>query len=297
MQSIKNLYEKHHKKFFIAPAILIIFTVITLVSFYNTHGDIMDKDVSLKGGISATIVTEQKIDSAALQAKLEEQFGDADVRLLTEFGTERQTGILVEISQTDEKAFRQTLEAELGFPLNDDNLSIEVVGSALGASFYQQMIRALLISFVLIAVVVFIAFRSFVPAVATVASIIIDMMVTLAIVNLIGVKISTAGLAAFLLLIGYSVDSDMLLASRAMKQKQGDLIDRVLSAIVTGLTMTVTAIVAAFAGYLMTTSVVLQEIFIILAVGLCVDVIVTYMLNAPITIIKMKKEGAKQYHG
>lgn len=257
----------------------------------------MDKDVSLKGGISATIVTEQKIDSSALQVKLEERFGDADVRLLTEFGTEKQTGILVEISQTDEKAFRQTLEAELGFPLTDDNLSIEVVGSALGASFYQQMIRALLISFVLIAIVVFIAFRSFVPAVATVASIIIDMMVTLAIIDLIGVKISTAGLAAFLLLIGYSVDSDMLLASRAMKQKHGDLMDRVLSAIVTGLTMTVTAIVAVFAGYLMTTSVVLQEIFIILAVGLCVDVIVTYMLNAPITIIKMKKEGAKQYHG
>ncbi|MBS3144228.1 MMPL family transporter [Candidatus Woesearchaeota archaeon] len=298
MQRIKHLYEKHHKKFFIAPAILIVFALITLISFYNTHGDIMDKDVSLKGGISATVITDKPVDIVQLQEKLEQQFEDADVRLLTEFGTEQQTGILIEIAQTDEQAFRQVVERELGFTLNDDNLSIEVVGSALGASFYQQMIRALLISFVLIAIVVFIAFRSFVPAIATVASIIIDIMVTLAIIDLLGVKISTAGLAAFLLLIGYSVDSDMLLASRAMKQKQGDLMDRVLSAIVTGLTMTVTAIVAVFAGYLTTTSVVLQEIFIILAVGLCVDVIVTYMLNAPITIIKMKqKEGAKQYHG
>ncbi len=294
MQRIKELYDKHHKKFFIAPALLIIFALIALTAFYNTHGDIMEKDVSLKGGISATVVTEKRVDLDVMQEKLEQQFGDADVRRLTEFGTDRQTGILVEISQTDEQAFRKVLEQELGFPLTDDNLSIEVVGSALGASFYQQMIRALLISFLLIAIVVFIAFRSIVPAIATVSSIVIDMMVTLAIINLLGVKISTAGIAAFLLLIGYSVDSDMLLASRAIKQKQGELMDRVMTAIITGLTMTVTAIVAVFAGYVITTSVVLKEIFIILAVGLCVDVIVTYMMNAPITIMKMRqKEGVK----
>ncbi len=297
MQFIKQLYDKHHKKFFIAPAILIVFAVIALVSFYNTHGDIMEKDVSLKGGISATIITEKIIDNDALKTKLEAQFGDADVRRLTEFGTEKQTGILVEVSKTDERAFRQVLEAEFGFPLTDANLSIEVVGSALGQSFYQQMIRALLISFVLIAIVVFIAFRSFVPAIATVASIIIDMLVTLAIINLLGVKISTAGIAAFLLLIGYSVDSDMLLASRVIKQKEGQLMDRVLSAIITGLTMTVTAIVAVTAGYIVSSSVVLKEIFIILAIGLCVDVVVTYMMNAPITIMKMKKEEAKLHHG
>lgn len=295
MQSIKSAYEKHHKKFFIAPAALVIFALITLIVFYNANGDIMDKDVSLKGGISATVITDQQRDIDALQEKLEQQFEDADVRRLSEFGTDRQTGILIEISQTDEKAFRETLEKELGFSLTDENLSIEVVGSALGASFYRQMIRALLISFVLIAIVVLITFRSFIPAIATISSIIIDIMVTLAIVNLLGVKISTAGIAAFLLLIGYSVDSDMLLASRAIKQKEGQLMDRVLSAIVTGLTMTLTAIIAVFAGYLMTTSVVLKEIFIVLAIGLCVDVIVTYMMNAPITIMKMKqKEGALQ---
>ncbi len=294
MQRIKDLYANHHKKFFIAPALLIIFAVIALTAFYNTHGDIMEKEVSLKGGIAATVITEKTVDLDAMQEKLELQFGDADVRQLTEFGTDRQTGILVEISQTDEQAFRKVLEQELGFPLTDDNLSIEVVGSALGASFYQQMIRALLISFLLIAIVVFIAFRSIVPAIATVSSIVIDMMVTLAIINLLGVKISTAGIAAFLLLIGYSVDSDMLLASRVIKQKQGELMDRVMTAIITGLTMTITAIVAVSAGYVMTTSVVLKEIFIILAVGLCVDVIVTYMMNAPITIIKMRqKEGVK----
>lgn len=293
MRFIKNLYEKHYKKFFLAPAIVILFTIIALIAFYNAHGDIMDKDVSLKGGISATITTEKLMDVEALQAKLEQQFGDAEVRQLTEFGTERQTGLLAEITETDERAFQQTLEKELGFPLTEENFSIEVVGSSLGASFYRQMIWALFISFVLIAIVVFIAFRSFVPAVATVCSILIDMMATLAIVNLLGVKISTAGIAAFLLLIGYSVDSDMLLATRVIKRQEGALMDRVLSAIVTGLTMTIAAIAAVFVGYMITSSVVLKEMFLILAVGLCVDVIVTYMMNAPITIIKMKqKEGA-----
>ena len=41
----------------------------------------------------------------------------------------------------------------------------------------------------------------------------------LALIDFLGIEISAAGIAAFLMLIGYSVDTDILLTSRALKRK------------------------------------------------------------------------------
>ena len=52
--------------------------------------------------------------------------------------------------------------------------------------------------------------------------------------------------AALLMLIGYSVDSDILLTNRVLK-RQGNLADKMAGAFTTGFIMTSTAIAAALA--------------------------------------------------
>ena len=66
--------------------------------------------------------------------------------------------------------------------------------------------------------VVFIYFRTLVPSLAVILAAFSDIVVTLAIFNLTGEKLSTAGVAAFLMLIGYSVDTDILLNTRVLKK-------------------------------------------------------------------------------
>jgi preprotein translocase subunit SecF len=74
--------------------------------------------------------------------------------------------------------------------------------------------------------VVFFYFRSIAPSLAVILEAFSDIIVTLAIFNLTGIKLSTAGIAAFLMLIGYSVDTDILLSTRVLKRKDGTVMER-----------------------------------------------------------------------
>src|SRR3989338_7721413 len=87
---LRGLYEKHYKKLQIIPAVVIIASLTIIFIFYQNHGDIIEKDVSLKGGITATVSTDKEINLQDLQKKLSAKFGDADTRKIAEFGTDRQ---------------------------------------------------------------------------------------------------------------------------------------------------------------------------------------------------------------
>ena len=143
------------------------------------------------------------------------------------------------------------------------------------------------------AIVVFIAFRTLVPSGTVVFVAFSDIVITIAIINLMGVRLSSAGIAALLLLIGYSIDTDILLTTRVVKRREGRIVDRVFSSIKTGLTMSITSIVAVLVAYFVSTSFVIKQISLIIMVGLVVDIIATYCLNAGVLMwYEKRKEGA-----
>ncbi|MEM2955017.1 MAG: protein translocase subunit SecF, partial [Candidatus Nanoarchaeia archaeon] len=96
-----------------------------------------------------------------------------------------------------------TLEEFLGYKLDSSNSSIEISGSALAKSFYNQLLTAIVIAFICMAIVVFIIFKTLIPSLMVVFCATLDIIGALALVNLFGFRISTAGIAAFLMLIGY----------------------------------------------------------------------------------------------
>jgi len=142
--------------------------------------------------------------------------------------------------------------------------------------------------------VVFIYFRTAVPSLAVILAAFSDMIITLAIIDLIGIKLSTAGIAAFLMLIGYSVDTDILLTTRVIKRKEGSVFDRVIGAAKTGLTMNLTTLSALTIAFIFTPSEVLKQIMLILIIGLLVDIINTWLQNAAILRYYIEKKGDRQ---
>ena len=148
-------------------------------------------------------------------------------------------------------------------------------------SFYKQLLVAISVAFFLMAIVVFIIFRTIAPSAAVIFSAFADILMTLATVNIIGFKISSAGIVAFLMLIGYSVDTDILLTSRVLKRSEGTLNERIYSAFKTGMTMTLTAVFSILAALLVVKSFspVLTQIFTILLIGLCFDILNTWVTN------------------
>lgn len=288
---IAEFYHKNHRKLLLIPLVMVVIALVLIFMQYQRTGDIALKDVSLSGGITATVYSDKPINVGELEAYLNNNVGESSVRVLSEFGSSKPLGFIVEIAEVDDKLLVSELEKYLGFELNQNNLSLEIVGSGLGQSFYKQMLVAILFSFILMAFVVFFTYRTFIPSLAVVFAAFMDIVVTLAIVNIIGIKLSAAGISAFLLLIGYSIDTDILQTTRVLKRKDGTPFDRMKGSVKTGLTMTLTAIVALTAGYFISTSFIMKEMFSIIIIGLLVDIIATYLMNSSILLSYAEKRN------
>ena len=208
--------EKHYKKLFVVPIIMLLFSLIVVGSFFYRTGELFERDVSLKGGVSATIY-EKDIDVGKLETFLEEKLDtDVFIRKLGDVASNKDIGVVVEVGSDVSGVIKNNIEESTGLSLNKENFSIEVVSSSLGESFYQSLLKAVVISFVLMAIVIFVAFRSFIPSAAVLLSAFLDIIFPLAIIELLGIKINAAGIAAFLLVIGYSVDTDILLTTKML---------------------------------------------------------------------------------
>jgi len=155
------------------------------------------------------------------------------------------------------------------------------------------MLIAILIAFVFMAIVVFIIFRNLVPSVAVIISAFADILMTLVLANILGLKMSLGGIIAFLMLIGYSVDTDIMLTNRILKRTEGSLNERTFGAFKTGLTMTLTSLFAFAIALILVNSFsnVLAQIFTILVIGLGFDILNTWITN--VSIIKWYMERKK----
>ncbi|KLK87695.1 preprotein translocase subunit SecF [Methanoculleus sediminis] len=161
---------------------------------------------------------------------------------------------------------------------------IDQIGETFGKTLQSQAFLALIFSFIGMAVVVMIAFRNFVPAGAVVLSAFADIVITAGIMQIIGIPLSLGTTAALLMLIGYSVDSDILLTTRLLKRK-GKLEEKLSGAFRTGIIMTTTTLAAIAAMWVVATAGQIQiiaEIASVLIIGLFVDMMNTWMLNAGI---------------
>jgi len=289
LKKIKHIYEHEYRKLLIIPLIIILLSIAQIGYQVATTGDFISKGVSLKGGVTVLLQGVDR-DIVSLEEYLVTELpeGDINVRLSGE------NAIIVDASDVDTETLIASLDKKLG-GLDPDMYSVTNVGASLGSSFFKEMIGALLVAFLFMGVVVFITFRIPAPSIAVVAAAASDMIVTLAIVNLIGMKLSTAGIASFLMLIGYSVDTDILLSTRVLKRKTGTVMDRIYGAMKTGLTMSCTTIVAITVALTLTSSDTIREIMIILLIGLLVDIIMTWIQNVGILRLYLDKKNESRY--
>jgi preprotein translocase subunit SecF len=138
-------------------------------------------------------------------------------------------------------------------------------------------------------------FKNSIPSLAIILSAFADIFMTLALFNLLGMKMSTAGIVAFLMLIGYSVDTDILLTNRVLKRHEDSLNKRLFSAFKTGITMTLTSLLAIIIALLVVSSfsAVLTKIFTVLVIGLSFDILNTWITNVSILKWYVKKKENK----
>ncbi len=159
--------------------------------------------------------------------------------------------------------------------------SIDATSPSFGSEAQTQAIGGIVVAFVGMSVLVFAMFRTFVPSIAVVASAFSDVAVPLALMNVFGIQLTLGSVAALLMIIGYSVDSDILLNNHVLR-RQGGFYESAYRAMETGITMTLTSIAAMTVMTIVATAFgigLLSSIGLILVFGLTTDLLNTYMLN------------------
>ncbi len=277
---LKEIYEQKYKLLLIFPLALVVLALLLIGIQYAATGDFVHKGISLKGGSTITLTFVPTIPPAELETFLQGKFPQADFDIRTLSAAGQTIGIAIDSgAQQNEEITALLSIIREKVPLQEGQYSIEIVGSSLGESFFRQTFKALIIAFILMGMVVFIYFRTLIPSAAVIAAAFSDIVVTLAIFNLTGEKLSTSGVAAFLMLIGYSVDTDILLTSRVLKRQEGTVMERIYGAIKTGMTMTWTTLAAVIVTLFLVESEVIKQIMLILLIGLLVDMVMTWIQN------------------
>lgn len=286
----KNIYErffgtKRYKLFFVVTGLLLIFSIGVLVNEYLTTGDWFEKSIELKGGLLITIQTQGGVDLNSLESALKPSFPSVSLKEAT--GIAGQKLIVKADARENSTLIIQAIE-EQGIDVTDP--SVEAVGPALGESFWRQAQLAMLFAFIFIGIVVFMVFRKLPPALMSMLTATSDMVTTLAFMQIFNIEMSLAAFGALLMMFGYSVDTDILLTTRMIKET-GPVASQTTRAFKTGMTMTGTTVVALVILQIANISPVLTEIAAVLSIGLIADIAYTWLQNTALLRWYVESKG------
>ncbi len=285
---LRRLYEDKYKALLFVPFIILGLAVIIIVFNFVHTGSFVNKGISLKGGTSI-VVLQPELDVDEVHSYLSANLKNADIHVRSLSESNEVEGLIIETDMNDNgKAVLDILKNK--FKVEDKSVSVTTMGPSLGASFFKDAVIALVIAFIFMSVVVFLIFKQPTPSLAVILCAFSDIVVTIALIDLFKIKLGTSGIAALLMLIGYSVDTDILLSTRVVKEQKGTVMSRIYSALRTGLTMNLTTLTTVLIGLFLSQSPELKQIFLILLFGLIIDVINTWIQNVNILRIFIEKK-------
>lgn len=277
-----NIEKYSPQQLVVIPLMLFVISLVVIAATIAATGMPVTPGIDFSGGTAVTIITSdsgEQIKTTFAGYPLSE-ISDMNNGKFLKFGT---------MDDTQYRALSQLISMK--YP----DAKIDQIGESFGKSLQSQAALAILFSFIGMAIVVFLSFRTFIPSVAVVLSALADITMTAAVMNIIGIPLSLGTTAALLMLIGYSVDSDILLTNRVLK-RQGKLNDKLMGAFHTGMIMTSTTLAAVAALFVVSwfgSVQILLEISAVLLIGLVADIMNTWLTNVGILKWYVQKGGGK----
>ena len=251
------------------PLAVLVLALCVLGGWFLVTGAPVTPGIDFTGG------TEVQISTGASQTQIEEAFPTQPTSVTPTAGGNT---YIVTFQSTNTDALTNAAQSA-GYQVD----SVQATSANFGAGAQQTGVIGLIAAFAGMALLVFALFRTFVPSIAVIASAFSDIVIPLALMNLFGIKLSLGTVAALLMLIGYSVDSDILLNNHVLRRR-GDFYESTYRARRTGVTMTLSSIAAMAVMAVVASDFVLgipllPEVGTILVMGLITDLMNTYLLN------------------
>ncbi|GBE55530.1 preprotein translocase subunit SecF [archaeon BMS3Bbin15] len=275
------------KKLIIIPILMLVAGIIIVVVSYSSGT--MPMSIDFKGGtlLTASITGEYP---TGIQSEISSAINyNVKTRVVTSALGNKEIEIFIDSPLNDsEITLIENILGKRG--INEKEIAYNTIQPSLGTQFFEQAMYALLFAFLLMALTVFFRFKTAIPSFAVVLSAFSDIVVTLAAMGLFGIELSKGSLVALLLLIGYSVDTDILLTTRLLVKKKEPLDKRIKKSMKTGLTMSITTFSAMFVLYIVSSSRILDDVAAVIMIGMIADMLNTWIQN--VAILKWYLERA-----
>lgn len=260
---------ENHKILIAIPIILALLSLV-LIGF---HG--LEQGVDLKGGSQAELQLLGSVTPSELEDTLDAKLNTNNIKV-TNNGNNKVT---VELENNiNSSTFTSAINGKAKV------ISYNEIGPVLSEEAMGQIYVAMIFAFLFMAITVFVVFREPVPSVAIILAALCDILIALGGMSIFKIPLSIASVGALLMLIGYSVDTDILLTTRLLKRREGTVEERAKNAMYTGLTMSFAAIAAMGILYVVTKIIMpeattLSNISAVLVIGLIGDILSTWLMN------------------
>ena len=265
------------------PLAIFVLSLIVIGMTYSSTGLPIKPGMDFTGGTAVTIATNDS------EASIQNYFAGFPLEPITRDVTS--TLYLLKFTTMSADQNQQLIDKiNARYP----DASVDYIDETFGQTLQGQALIAILFSFIGMAAVVFIAFRTFIPSIAVVSCAFIDMVGTAAGMNVLGIPLTLPTTAALLMLIGYSVDSDILLTMRVLK-RQGKLEDKLAGAFRTGMIMTSTTLAAVLSLWIVSSLAqieIIKYMAAVLFVGLLLDIMNTWITNAALLKWYVERKGS-----
>jgi preprotein translocase subunit SecF len=245
--------------------------------------------IDFEGGTEIQVLFTESTDVEAVRAALSEiGYGDAAIR---GFGNEDEFLIHVKTSTKSEEQVNTIREALAS--IHDGSYEIrrlETVGPKIGKELKGDMISAVLIAMAGIVIYISIRFQ-FMYAIGALVALTHDVLITLGLFSVLNIEISLSVLAAFLFIVGYSLNDTIVVFDRVRenaKEKRHDSFMSVLNlslnqtlnrTVITSMTtLTVVLILLFFGGE------VIKPFAFALTIGLVVGTYSSIFVAAPVVL-------------
>jgi preprotein translocase subunit SecF len=286
--------ELHTREAIGIPLAVLLIALLIIGFTWLTAGSPLHLGLDFKGGTLISIKTDKS------DTQLQNEFSGYPLNLITR---DPNTGAVN--LQFSEMSAGQGDSLVSYVNANYSDASVEQTGSTFSATNQSQAVIAIVAAFVLMALVIFVIFRDFIPCIAVITSAFSDIMIAMALMNIFHIELTFGTFAALLMLIGYSVDTDILLTTKVLGERKY-LEKKITSCRATGLTMTGAAIAAFGVLYLISnysylagfsTIPVLASISTVMIFGLLADVMNTWFLNSGLLKWYMESPQGRAKYG
>ena len=207
-QAKYSFIEKRGGAYVFSAALILLGIGVMVFNVFNI-GSWQNYGVDFTGGSLIQVEFHQPAEAGDLRAALE----GAQV---TSFGEENEFTIRVPLGDEDVETIRLGVQADLGATFGTDAFTIvrtETVGPKIGAELQTKAALAILYSFALTLMYIWVRFE-FRFGLAAVIATLHDILITLGFLALFGLEVALPTVAAILTIVGYSLNDTIVVFDR-----------------------------------------------------------------------------------